>query len=361
MIPSFVRSAVSRCFDAAWSRYSRLFIKDDAVGWVLSREAAELRGVARRLGIKLPPHQLSTVTERQCVFYADQFSLLDDRNYERPHRYAFAFFHGRPGSELPEFDRCFAQLKRIESRIQRIQVSHRAFREVLAGTGFPSDRIHVIPIGVNTRLFTRGDAADRSRVRAAHGIPDSAVVVGSFQKDGIGWGEGNEPKRIKGPDIFLKVIERLKPRVPELFVLLCGPARGYVKNGLAQLGVPFRHVQLPSYADVAKLYHALDAYLVTSREEGGPKSVLESMATGVPIVSTRVGQAADLIVHARNGWLVDIEDVEGLARWTEWVVNHRPEVSIVLDEAVRTADANSYAAQDPLWRDFFNAFVNYSC
>ena len=47
----------------------------------------------------------------------------------------------------------------------------------------------------------RGRAADGAR--RVLGLPASAFVVGSFQKDGVGWGEGLEPKLIKGPDVLL--------------------------------------------------------------------------------------------------------------------------------------------------------------
>ena len=43
-------------------------------------------------------------------------------------------------------------------------------------------------------------------------------------------------------------------------------------------------------------------------DEGGPRAALEAMATGVPLVSTRVGQAADLVRHGENGWLADVDD-----------------------------------------------------
>jgi glycosyltransferase involved in cell wall biosynthesis len=39
----------------------------------------------------------------------------------------------------------------------------------------------------------------------------------------------------------------------------------------------------------------MDIYIVTGWHEGGPKAVLESMAAGVPLVTTRVGQAMDLV------------------------------------------------------------------
>ncbi len=164
---------------------------------------------------------------------------------------------------------------------------------------------------------------------------------------------------IKGPDVFLKVIEMIKPRIPELFILLSGPARGYVKAGLERLGVPYRHVFLEHYPEVGQLFQTLDVYVVASRQEGGPKAILESMASGVPLVTTHVGQAMDLVRHGENGWMVAVDDAEGLAHWTEYVISHRSSIVDVLREGRETAEDNSYEAQIPLWERFMRGFVEW--
>jgi glycosyltransferase involved in cell wall biosynthesis len=133
------------------------------------------------------------------------------------------------------------------------------------------------------------------------------LAIGSFQKDGVGWADGLEPKLIKGPDLLLDAVGKLARHFP-LHVLLTGPARGYVKRGLDALGIPYSHEYLQDYRDLPNAYHALDLYLVTSREEGGPKAVLEGAATGIPVVSSRVGMAPDVIAHGHTGCLVDVGD-----------------------------------------------------
>jgi glycosyltransferase involved in cell wall biosynthesis len=191
-------------------------------------------------------------------------------------------------------------------------------------------------------------------VRADIGLPQEAVVIGSFQKDGIGWGEGTEPKLIKGPDILLAVLARLRRLIPALHVLLTGAARGYVKRGLERLGIPYRHVHASEYAEVGRLYHAVDLTLVTSREEGGPKAMLESMCSGIPLVSTRVGQAGDLVVHGQNGWLAEVEDVDGLVGCALEAIGLSADARLALQRTGRaTADEHSYENQLPLWRAFF--------
>jgi glycosyltransferase involved in cell wall biosynthesis len=193
--------------------------------------------------------------------------------------------------------------------------------ERMAEWGIPAEKVTLIPIGVDLEIFQPPSPEQRNTIRKRLGILPEQIVIGSFQKDGVGWEEGLEPKRIKGPDIFLQVIGRLRKYVP-VFVLLTGPARGYVRRGLKQMRVPHRHVLLNNYAEVVPYYYPLDLYLVTSREEGGPKGVMESMATGVPLVSTRVGMAADLIQEGVNGFLCEVEDVDSLTtRALELIAN----------------------------------------
>jgi glycosyltransferase involved in cell wall biosynthesis len=271
-----------------------------------------------------------------------------------------AYLHGKPTPAEPAFLECYRSLVRHQARLWRIQVSHTQMRDLVLDAGLHHERVFLIPIGIDIQTFPMRTRVDYERARERLGLPRSAVVVGSFQKDGVGWGEGLEPKLVKGPDVFLATIERLRAHMPELHVLLTGPARGYVKQGLRQLGVPYRHTFFEDKRRVVEAYQALDLYLVTSREEGGPKAVLESMATGVPLVSTRVGQASDLVQHGRNGWLADSEDVDALTHWATLALHQRDELDAVLTCARRTAEANSYTTQLPLWRGFFDGFVEPS-
>ena len=117
-----------------------------------------------------------------------------------------------------------------------------------------------------------------------------------------------EPKLIKGPDVFCDLVKRIKKKV-SIHVLLTGPARGYVKKKLIEYNIPFSHVFLKDYREIVNYYNVLDLYLITSRSEGGPKALLEGMATGVPIVSTKVGMAPYIIKHGVNGFISDVDDL----------------------------------------------------
>lgn len=343
-----------------WRPYSRLFLVSDTAAWVIAWELRELATIAHRIGVRLGNRRWLTYARNQAVFYGSHFDLLSGEWPDQPHRLGTAYFHGRPGTpDASEFDRVFNRLCHVHQRIHRIQVSHSEMREIVLGSGIAPEKVFLIPIGINLAYFPVQTPESRKRARALFAIPDTAVVVGSFQKDGVGWGAGEEPKPVKGPDVFVQTVKRLKERIPSLFVLLSGPARGYVQAGLAQLGVPYRHVHLERYPEVSTLYHALDIYIVASRQEGGPKAVLESMASGIPLVTTRVGQAMDLVSHGENGWIVDVEDDEELAHWAEYTLQHQRSTANVTEQGRATAEEHTYQQQLPEWRSFLSGFVEF--
>ncbi len=339
-----------------WPPYSRLLLVSDGGQWVIGREMEQLASTARRLGIHVADARLLDYTRHQAVFFGSHFNLLSGRAIDSRNRIATAYFHGRPGSGDPSFDLAYRRLRELHQKIDRVQVSHAEMRDLVLEAGVPPERVFLIPIGIDIRQFPLRSESDRVAARKSLQIPDASVVVGSFQKDGVGWGEGMQRKLVKGPDVFLQAAERLKARLPTLFVLLAGPARGFVKAGLERAGIPYRHEFVTDGRALSKFYHALDLYLVTSRQEGGPKALLESMASGVPIVTTRVGQAMDLARHGENAWIVDVDDVEGLTHVAYEAIAGSPRTDM-LKRGRDTAEANSYENQLPLWQRFMTDFV----
>ena len=158
--------------------------------------------------------------------------------------------------------------------------------------------------------------------------------------------------------MLLSVAEQLRDKVPDLCFLLTGPSRGFVRAGLERLEIPYRHALLDDVDAVAKAYEAIDVCVVASRDEGGPRAVLESMATGVPLVTTRVGQAADLVEHGVNGWMVDVEDVEGLGGSIASVAHaSADDLERVRSAGRSTAEDNSYPALRSRWHALLDGFV----
>ena len=240
------------------------------------------------------------------VHFGSVNTFLRAGGFRLPHksnRIIVTWFHISPGDKRVEF---------IPEAVKHVDLWHTACditRKKLINLGVPEEKIIVVPLGVNLNAFSIPSAQQRENIRSKLGISKGKVVVGSFQKDGNGWGEGLEPKNNKGPDVVCDVMEKFYTQC-DLFVVLTGPARGYVKQRLERAGIPYLHRFLNDPDEVAEYYKALDIYIVTGREEGGPKAVVESLASGVPLVSTKVGMALDIIQEGKNGFLCEIEDVD---------------------------------------------------
>ena len=341
-----------------WSNYSRLMVKSDGGNWSLDSDAKELKKIWKFFGLRIVDRKYESISNNQSIYYTSRYDVLLD--WKKPNnRIAFPYYHGDPSSNI-EFKTVFDSLCSHHEDIFRIQVTNTNMEQKILNSGINSEKVFRIPIGINLDYFNWTTPELCYIARKKLGIPQSAVVIGSFQKDGNGWGQGLDPKLIKGPDILLKTIKILKPKVSELFILLTGPARGYVKNGLNGLGVPYKHKFLTDYSDIGFYYNALDLYIITSREEGGPKALLESMSSGIPLITTKVGQAIDLVNHGINGWMDDTWSAEGLAHWAKIAIENSSSIINILNNARKTAEENSYLNQISLWKNFMKGFVKFT-
>jgi glycosyltransferase involved in cell wall biosynthesis len=242
------------------------------------------------------------------VHYGSKYLFFGPRGLLRPHPYCrvvVTWYHVAPGDE-----RFFGMIPKALRFVDHWHTACTLTRDKLIAAGIPAGRLTIIPLGVDTACFSPPSEEERLRMRQQVGAAKNAIVIGSFQKDGCGWGDGNEPKLIKGPDIFCDAVERLAKGFP-VHVVLTGPARGYVRTRLTKAGIPVFHVYLRSPSEVADYYKALDLYLMCSREEGGPQSVLESLASGVPLVAADAGLSRDVIRNGENAFLIPVGDASG--------------------------------------------------
>ncbi len=251
------------------------------------------------------------------------------------------WFHVSPGDRRVEF------IPEVAKYVDLWHTSCNITKDKLTELGLPEEKITVIPLGVNLRVFGIPTPEQKQNIRSKLGISKDKIAIGSFQKDGNGWGEGLEPKMIKGPDVFCDVIEKMS-RQYDLFVVLTGPARGYVKRRLESLGIPYSHHFLNDPDEVAWYYKALDLYIATGRQEGGPKSLVESLASGVPLISTKAGMAPDIVTDGENAFLCDVDDVDQIVKKSTTILEDKSIKEKIVAKGLITArqfDWSSIAQQ----------------
>ena len=139
---------------------------------------------------------------------------------------------------------------------------------------------------------------DKEDLRKSLGLPKDAYIIGSFQRDTEGH-DLKSPKLEKGPDRFVEIVAKMRKTMTmkKFFVVLAGPRRQYVINRLASLNIPYEYFEFVEFETLNELYNCLDLYIVSSRYEGGPQSVIECALTKTPIISTRVGVASQFLPY----------------------------------------------------------------
>ncbi len=154
--------------------------------------------------------------------------------------------------------------------------------------------VTLIPYAVDAARFVPQE--DRDALRARSGIPATNFVVGY-----VGKATANAYGR-KGLDVLQRVLEGAADRWPDLTVLLVGPGWESLAAHLLVRGVDVRHRAFETTEETAQMYPLMDALLVTSVEEGGPCTILESMACGVPAVTSNVGHVPEVVEDGVTGF-----------------------------------------------------------
>lgn len=341
----WVNNTVSRRIGKS---HSTLYYIVEQADWVIKRVGTYITGNLQNQGLMKARITTNYAhIHNQILHFGSVNTFLTLEGFQRPHesnKTVLTWFHVVPD------DARIAFVKEAQKHVDVVHTSCETTKKSLIEIGIPERKVVVIPLGVDLGLFRPVGYEEKEKIKREMGIPKGSVVVGSFQKDGVGWGEGLEPKWVKAPDTFVTVIDRLSG-THNLFVLLTGPARGYVKKELDKIGVPYGHFLLDSYFEMPKYYAALDLYLVASRVEGGPMAVLESMASGVPVVSTRVGMAPEIIEDGRNGLLAEIEDVVALSEKAATVIQDQQLTASLVSNGINTVQDYSW---DKIAEQYYN-------
>jgi glycosyltransferase involved in cell wall biosynthesis len=134
-------------------------------------------------------------------------------------------------------------------------------------------------------------------LKKKYGIDGDSFVVGNFQND----------KKSKSPEIFLKIVIDMIEKGKKIEVVLCGRNREFLIDNFKKMGIKYHYFHMVPIETINELYNCLDLYIITSKYEGGPRSIIECALTKTPVISTKVGIAPDFL-DANS--LFDVENWE---------------------------------------------------
>jgi UDP-glucose:(heptosyl)LPS alpha-1,3-glucosyltransferase len=257
------RELENRSFDLVQS-HERLACCDiyragDGVHREWLRQLARVRGPSGRLGIALNPYHLYTKWAEKCMFTSPRLKAVI-----------------------------------CNSKMVRDEIKHHF--------GLTDDRLHVIYSGVDTNAYHPDLRRHRAEIRQRHGMPDNATLF-------LFVGSGFERK---GVAALLRALAAL-PKQACLLVVGRDKRLAKYRERAAALGLGQRVVFAGSQADVRPYYGAADALVLPTLYDPFPNVALEAMACGLAVVTSTKCGAAELIRPGENGFVVDSQDIGGLA------------------------------------------------
>lgn len=188
--------------------------------------------------------------------------------------------------------------RRLLPKFDAVVAVSRPIADRLARDGVPIERIHVVPNS------WAGEAVCLSRAlaRAALGLPLDRFIVG--------WVGRLIPA--KGCDVFLQALAKLSDLPVTGTVIGYGSQRSSLEDHAHSLELNGRITFQGIIQNAARYFSAFDLFVLSSRTEGTPITLLEAISAGVPVVAAEVGGVPDVVTNA-EAYLVPSENSAALA------------------------------------------------
>jgi len=272
----------------------------------------DVRTVTTLVGVlrEVRPHIVHTHMAKAGTLGRIAAALYNRTRGSQPRARVVHTYHGHvlDGYFSPARTRLFVGIERQLARItDAIVAISREIRRELAGEhriGRP-EQYHVIPLGFELGALASIDDRARALARERLGIPANAHVVSTVGR----------LTAIKDHRLFFEAARRVAVADPAALFLIAGDGelRAELERTAADLGIGGRTRFLGWRRDLDTIYGATDVFLLTSRNEGTPVALIESMAAGVPGVSTDVGGVRDVIESDAIGLVAPAGDSDALA------------------------------------------------
>ncbi len=190
----------------------------------------------------------------------------------------------------------------ISSRYQIVAVSRPIYQVMCGWSPRGCSNVHFIPNGLNLEPYDAQPS--RAMARRQLGLELNAKVLGIVGRLAVGKGHLN----------LLQSLSRIVQLYPDsqLLVVGDGPMRPEIEQSLHELGLSENVQMLGERHDVSSILPALDLFVLPSLTEGLPMTVLEAMASRLPVVATSVGEIPAVVGDEESGLLVQPNDVQGL-------------------------------------------------
>jgi len=215
------------------------------------------------------------------------------------HGYQLEMQHGLPKRQRRLRHFCYKYATAVVAVSDELREYHEEQAECENGT------IEVLYNGVDASSFKPRPEV-RSQVRRELNIPEDGLVIGFVGR----------MVALKDVPTLLKAVEILAPETPSIHVLLVGsgPEQAHLQEQVNASPKLANRVTFAGATDkVADLLSAMDVFVLPSLLEGMSNTLLEALATGLPVLATRVGGNCEVVEDGVSGYLFNPQNAGELS------------------------------------------------
>lgn len=222
-------------------------------------------------------------------------------------------------------------------------------RQVLLDSGIPAPLIHVVPSGIDFSPFREKWPRDFLRREFSFAPDDFLVGIVAALEDH------------KGHTYLIQASKILKAQAPKIKIVVVGKGslRIELNRQVHDLGVEDIVYFLGFREDVPRILASFDLFVLSSHLEGMGSSLLDAMASRLPIVATRTGGIPEVVIDGETGLLVPPRDPAALAQ-AILTLYHDREMAGRLAERGFEVVHEKFSAEAMAWRviDLYEQFAH---
>lgn len=282
----------------------------------LQREDVEIYDIQQREG-----HDFGAYRRLYATLKALKPDILHTRNLSALESQAIGALarirgrvHGEHGRDIYDLHGRNRKYNLLRKAIRPLVGRYIAVSRDLAGwlhdtVGVPSHKITQIYNGVDSMKF-HPRTGDRAPIGPPGFASGADIIIGSVGR----------LAQVKDYPTLIRAFHRLRELWPEGFVRLRliivgdGPARAECERLVAETGLAGQVWLAGDRSDVAELMRGMDLFVLPSLGEGISNTILEAMASGLPVVATHVGGNPELVEDGKTGKLAPPGDAAALAQ-----------------------------------------------
>lgn len=232
-----------------------------------------------------------------------------------------------------------------------IAISNYAKKFLIEKKRIPKRKIVYIPNGIPLDKFrtTHGNSVD---IRIKWAITANQIVVGI-----VGMLHEN-----KGHRYFLEAASQVVRKYPDSRYLIVGDGeeRRRLEKQVGNLNLSKNVIFTGQQEKMEEIYPMMDIYVLASSTETFPTSLIEAMASGCAVVSTRCGGSEELIVDHESGIFIPIRDSDAMAKVICFLIEHQDErlrlAQNAVNQSLKHDIVKTVSSVEQLYESVFNRF-----